>query len=641
MRVFYLGITKNEFFSPGLDRVYLLVPPQRYLACIARAFSGGARAERGEGRVSTQVTGYKSIVAACPIPIGRCSRAVALLVLCGLLLVAAIAMGTGVILSKLRDSSLANAQRELQNIASVLAVQTDRAFKAVELIETSLIERLQALGIASAEDFERVMSGYEVHLRLKDKVSGWPHIGSLTLINSQGKLFNFSRFWPLPNIDVTDREFFKALKSNAQLTSFMGAPVRNRATGTWTFHLVRKVAGPNGEFLGLVLGAMEMQYFEEYFATIALAKDSSITLFRSDGTPLARHPHIDPTVSRSYPQSGLLANLLARADQGLVWQIGSIDGEERVIVAHRLAHYPFVMMVTTTVADALADWRREVKFLTGAAILLVLVLGTIVLIAVRQFRHDELLATARTEKAEAEGARALAEAELLKKTHLSTLGQLTATVAHELRNPLGAIRTTVPLLRAMTADKGIKVDRPISRIERSITRCDDLVSGLLDYSRSGEVSCRPMHFDRWLGEVLDEQALPEGITLERNLRAPDVVVDLDPDRFRRVIINLVDNAAQAITQPPAPGRKISISTKVADRLEIVISDTGPGIAQDVLPRLFEPFFSTKSFGTGLGLPTVKQIVEHHRGTIAIESQFGHGTSAHIALPLTYQQRIAA
>lgn len=564
-----------------------------------------------------------------------------MLVLAGALVAAAVLASTSIIILNLRNHALDSSQRELRNVALVLAEQTDRAFQTVELLEDSLIERMQALGIASPEDFERRMSGHEVHLMLKEKTSGWLHIGSITLINSEGRLFNFSRFWPIPDITVVDRDFFQALKSNAQLKSFMGQPVRNRATGTWTIHLVRKLAAPDGEFLGLVLGAMEMEYFEQFFATIALAKESSISLFRSDGMLLARHPHVEPAAAPSYPQSGLPANILSRADQGPVRQIGSIDGEERVIVAHRLAHYPFVVMLTTTVADALADWRREAKFLTGAAVLLVLVLGAITFICVRQFRHNELLATARTEKAEAEAARALAEAELLRKTHLSALGQLTATVAHELRNPLGVISTTVPLLREMTADKGMEVDRPMSRIERSITRCDDLVSGLLDYSRAGQVSRRPTPFDQWLGEVLDEQMLADGITLERKLQAPDAVVDLDPDRFRRVIINLVDNAAQALTPLPEPDRKITISTRAAGQLIIVISDTGPGIAEEVLARVFEPFFSTKSFGTGLGLPTVKQIVEQHGGTIVIDSEVSRGTTVHIAMPLASEQRIAA
>ncbi len=226
---------------------------------------------------------------------------------------------------------------------------------------------------------------------------------------------------------------------------------------------------------------------------------------------------------------------------------------------------------------------------------------------------------------------------------LSVLGQLTATVAHELRNPLSAIRNTLPVMREMTAGKGVELDRPMSRVERSIARCDQLVSGLLDYTRPCVLSRNPTHLALWLGEVLDEQTLPAGVVIEREFSAPDCVVNLDPDRFRRVIINLIDNAAQAIAQEQTSGaaRKITIATTVSDHAEIIVKDTGPGIAPDVLPRIFEPLFSTKNFGTGLGLPIVRQLVEQHGGRIAIESELGRGTTVHISLPLSSQQKVAA
>src|SRR5664279_1371371 len=153
-----------------------------------------------------------------------------LLILCGLLFVGAV----------------------ISSAVLVLAEQTDRAISATELLEDSLVERMQALGVSSPETYESVMSGHDMHLFLKEKAAGFAHIGSLTLINAKGTLFNFSRSWPLPKIDVTDREFFKALRSSTKLNTFMGEPVRNRATGTWTIHLVRRVSGPGGEFLGLI-----------------------------------------------------------------------------------------------------------------------------------------------------------------------------------------------------------------------------------------------------------------------------------------------------------------------------------------------------------------------------------------------------
>src|SRR5262249_34374110 len=154
---------------------------------------------------------------------------------------------------------------------------------------------------------------------LREKASGWPHIGSITLINAKGTLFNFSRQWPLPKIDVTDREFYKVLKSSEWLSTFMGEPVRNRANGTWTIHLVRKVAGPKGEFLGLILGAMEMQYFDQYFGAINMDQRSSISLFRTDGTLLASHPP-DPASARSYSGNSALMKTLAAPKDGSVEQ---------------------------------------------------------------------------------------------------------------------------------------------------------------------------------------------------------------------------------------------------------------------------------------------------------------------------------
>jgi len=230
--------------------------------------------------------------------------------------------------------------------------------------------------------------------------------------------------------------------------------------------------------------------------------------------------------------------------------------------------------------------------------------------------------------------------ELLKTERFSVLGQLTATVAHELRNPLSAIKNTTVALRQMSASQQIDLERPISRIERSIGRCDRLVADLLEYTKKRDLNLQPMAIDQWLGEVLDEQRLPDGVSLVRELSAGNAQVGIDADRFRRVIINLIENAAQAMQEQDRE-RTIRISSAAAGGAEVIISDTGPGIAPEVLPRVFEPLFSTKSFGTGLGLPTVKQIVEQHGGTVEVTSQVGVGTTVRIKLPGAVEERAAA
>jgi PAS domain S-box-containing protein len=310
-------------------------------------------------------------------------RPIMFLVICGSLLVLAIAVGVAILVSKSRNRALADNQRELSNITLVLAEQTARAFQAVELVQISLIERMQVAGISSSEEYERRMSGHDVHLMLKDKISGLPHVDAVTMINAQGKLINFSRYWPIPAVNVADRDYFKALKSDSSLTSFVSEPVRNRGTGTWTIYIARKFAGPNGEFLGLVLGAMELQYFEKFFGSIALGPSSAIALFRRDGVLLARHPRVDPLIGRSYGTGALFIKLLANSDQGVGRQTGVIDNEDRLIAAHAVAGYPIAVTASATVAAALSDWRNEAQFIIGAGVLAVLVIGALIAVIAR------------------------------------------------------------------------------------------------------------------------------------------------------------------------------------------------------------------------------------------------------------------
>jgi PAS domain S-box-containing protein len=236
-----------------------------------------------------------------------------------------------------------------------------------------------------------------------------------------------------------------------------------------------------------------------------------------------------------------------------------------------------------------------------------------------------------------------AQSELIKRERLSALGQLTATVAHELRNPLSAIKNTLFSTKELAAAKGVSLDRPVGRMERSIERCNRIISDLLDFSRTRELKCERHAFDPWLDAVVHDQVLPAGVELELELGAGDAAISLDSDRLRRVVINLMDNAAQAMMeQADARARRLVLSTAVADgAVALTVADTGPGIAPENLERVFEPLFSTKSFGTGLGLPTVKQIVEQHGGSIRIDSEVGRGTRVHVRLPLAQYQEAAA
>ncbi len=242
-----------------------------------------------------------------------------------------------------------------------------------------------------------------------------------------------------------------------------------------------------------------------------------------------------------------------------------------------------------------------------------------------------------------ERTRALQQAQenLVRQEKLAVLGQLAATVSHEIRNPLATIRVSTTAVEQKTRDRGLGVERSLDRIQRNITRCDTIISELLEYTRMPDLNLQTVDIDDWLNRLLDEQILPEGISLRRDL-ASGAHIPLDVERFRRVIINLLDNARQAMQSVPdadRAGRGLVVESKVAgDMLTMAVRDAGIGIPPEVLPHIFEPLFSTKGFGVGLGLSIVKGIVEQHGGTIEIASEVGRGTSAVVRLPMTSQGR---
>ena len=254
-----------------------------------------------------------------------------------------------------------------------------------------------------------------------------------------------------------------------------------------------------------------------------------------------------------------------------------------------------------------------------------------------QYRSNlEELVSERTRELEA------AQKELVSKEKLAVMGTLSAMVSHEIRNPLGTIRNTVFNIKQLISKSNYAVEPELERIERNVVRCDHIIEELLDFTRLQEKNFEPVKIDPWLNELIDEQTIPEGMIVTTNLKA-GIVVQIDNESFRRAVINVAQNAIQAMTKVK-PGKKaepsdnkemrLTIESRVhQNRMEVIVSDSGEGIAQADLDKIYEPLYSTKSFGVGLGLPIVKGIMEQHLGGIEIDSQVGIGTKVTLWLPI--------
>ena len=233
-----------------------------------------------------------------------------------------------------------------------------------------------------------------------------------------------------------------------------------------------------------------------------------------------------------------------------------------------------------------------------------------------------------------------AQKELVRQERLAVLGQLTATVAHEIRNPLGTVRTSIfSLSENIKRNEKKRVDRAILLAERNILRCDGIITELLDFTRQKNLKKRPIEIDPWLENLLAQQIIPEQIEYKLALDSR-VLVPVDTEYLRRAVVNVIDNAIQALEEKGGASMGLTVRTTIAgERIEIGVADTGPGIPDDIREKIFEPLFSTKSIGVGLGLSIVEDIMAEHRGGVDIASEPGKGTEVVLWLPLEGQRPV--
>jgi diguanylate cyclase (GGDEF)-like protein/PAS domain S-box-containing protein len=317
------------------------------------------------------------------------------LVLSGVLLTAAIMVGTVLVVGEFRERALGNSERELENTVRLLARHYDQQLDDVEIPLNDIIAQIHQAGMASPDDFKRQMSAPEMHLLMKAKVSGPSEIAGINVYDAGGTLINSSEVSVVPAVNIADRAYFMALKSSPEPQQV--ELVRSRFSGGWRTVIARKVVGPNGEFLGVISRAIAPTKFENFFSSVALGKDAAIAMFHRDGTMLARHPHADAMIGQKFKTAPLLSKVLAEGGQQTLRVLSPVDNQDRLGSAAELSHFPIVVVATTTVASALADWRAQTRFLIVTAALSALVIAIILFLIIRQITRQSRESQARLE----------------------------------------------------------------------------------------------------------------------------------------------------------------------------------------------------------------------------------------------------
>lgn len=229
------------------------------------------------------------------------------------------------------------------------------------------------------------------------------------------------------------------------------------------------------------------------------------------------------------------------------------------------------------------------------------------------------------------------EQEVTRVKTLAALGEMAATVAHEVRNPLGGIAGFAALL-----ERDLEAEDPRRRLVNKITEGVDilnrLVDNLLNYTRAVKLNPQKLDFVKFLNDTLnffqmDLASAAGNVSIDQHFFKGEIECCIDPEQFRQVVLNILRNSVQALPR----GGKIDVYSKLVasekeDEVILKIVDNGEGMSPEIQEKLFTPFFTTKDGGTGLGLPTVKKIVEAHKGSVEIESALAKGTTVQVRFP---------
>jgi diguanylate cyclase (GGDEF)-like protein len=318
------------------------------------------------------------------------------LVGCGILLIAAIAIGTAIMVGNFRDHALESSKRELENTVLLLAHHFDQQLEDAEVPLTHLIAQIHQAGIDTPADFTRQMSTPEMHLLLKAKVgSGFSKIAGVNVYDAAGDLINSSEVAVVPAVNIADRAYFKALKASSEAERPQIELVRSRFTGGWRTLITRKVTGQDGEFLGVVSRAITPAKFEEFFSSVALGKDATISMHHHEGALIARYPHVEEIIGKNFKAGSTPQAAFLSLDHGTARLISPVDGEERLVSVRSLSQFPLSVLATTTVASALADWRTQTRFMVVVAGLSAIVVAIILVLIVRRLSWQHLLSRRR------------------------------------------------------------------------------------------------------------------------------------------------------------------------------------------------------------------------------------------------------
>ena len=305
--------------------------------------------------------------------------------LAGLLIAVVLAMA-GLATWGARQHALTQIHQTNDNLGLLLAEQTSRTLQAVDLILQATAEQVRNDGIDSPSQFRNELDNQHVRDALADELKNLPQVTDLTLIDADGKLINSSRAWPPARADLSGRDFVQYLRAHPQTDSYVGAALPGSAAPDQSLFLARRVNGPTGELIGIVMAPVSLHYFEDFYHAIALQAGTSVNILRRDGTWMLRYPETNGLLGKTLPINSPWHQIVATGGGNYI-SAGLSTGTPQFVAVQPLKDYPLVVDIAVSRETALAEWWHEAISIILGTLAIILAIILLFHVLAKQFQR--------------------------------------------------------------------------------------------------------------------------------------------------------------------------------------------------------------------------------------------------------------
>jgi diguanylate cyclase (GGDEF)-like protein len=311
----------------------------------------------------------------------------------------------------LRVDAVVDATADASNLAIMLSEQTDRSIQSIDLMLNEIQEHLEKRGATTPDAFHRLLGGKDTYDRLMERMTHLSHIIFIAVVDNKGRLVVSTNRWPLPPVDVSDREHFQYVKNHNDGNIYVSKPFVDRLRGIETVVFNKRLNDANNNFLGAIGIGVRLSYFEHIFGTIKSLSDLSFLFLRRDGSIILRYPDTDHSITKM-PAGSPWYQLVAQGG-GHYRSPGYFDRRARLVAVRPLRDYPLVIGVGVSEAAALAGWRNHALFIGLGALLFFACIALLFTRLSMQFRDlTDFQATAAKKTHDLERAHATIDAAL-------------------------------------------------------------------------------------------------------------------------------------------------------------------------------------------------------------------------------------